>query len=99
MITVCGNLDHAVWTRMHNVTPLYGSLNPADDAARLSSLPQVHLLGGADSNVTRPVTDAFVSRLGPGTDVTVRVIPGLKHGGESWAEAWPGLLGEIGLGD
>ena len=71
LITVCGNLDHATWTAMHRVTPLYGSLNPVDQASKLSSLPQVHFAGGADDNVTRTVTDAFASRLGPNAPVTV----------------------------
>ncbi|GAU08433.1 hypothetical protein [Desulfoplanes formicivorans] len=95
LITVCGNLDHAVWTAMHNITPLYNSLNPADQAARLSSLPQVHFVGKADRNVTRAVTDAFVSRLGPGAPVTIQVLPGLAHGGEAWVKAWPALLAGI----
>ncbi|MBU1002454.1 MAG: alpha/beta hydrolase [Proteobacteria bacterium] len=98
LITVCGNLDHAAWTAMHHVTPLYGSLNPAEYAARLSSLPQTHFMGGADTNVTRQITDSFVSRLGPGAPVTVRVVPGLAHGGEAWARAWPALLAGVPLG-
>ena len=92
LVTVCGNLDHAVWTRMHAVAPLSGSLNPADAAGRLASLPQVHFLGGADANVTRRVTDSFVARLGPGASVQVRAVPGLGHGGPAWAAAWPQLL-------
>ena len=99
LVTVCGNLDHAVWTAMHGVTPLYGSLNPADHAARLASLPQVHFLGGADANVTRQVTEAFVSRLGPGAPVKVRVVPGLGHGGAAWAGTWPELLSGVRLDD
>lgn len=92
LVTVCGTLDHAEWTAMHGVTPLYDSLNPADRASALARLPQVHLLGGADSNVTRRVTDAFLSRLGPNAPATVRVVPGLAHGGEAWARVWPELL-------
>lgn len=92
LVTVCGNLDHAVWTRMHAVAPLSGSLNPADVAGRLAALPQVHFLGAEDSNVTRRVTDAFVTRLGPGAPVRVLELPGLGHGGAAWAAAWPGLL-------
>jgi len=99
LVTVCGNLDHAEWTAMHHVTPLRGSLNPADNAARLSSLKQIHILGGADTNVTRQVTDAFVAKLGPDAPVTIRVVAGLPHGGKAWAEAWPGLLTDIGLTD
>ena len=99
LVTVCGNLDPAEWTAMHGVTPLYRSLNPADDAARLSDLPQTHFLGGADDNVTRRVTDAFVARLAPGAPVTVRVVPGLGHGGAAWAKAWPPLLPGLRLAD
>jgi len=99
LVTVCGNLDHAVWTAMHQVSPLYGSLNPVDQARRLSSLPQVHFVGGADANVTRRVTDSFVSRLGPGAPASVRVLPGLAHGGQPWARVWPALLVEIRLSD
>ncbi|WP_419787167.1 hypothetical protein [Pseudodesulfovibrio sp.] len=95
LITVCGNLDHTVWTRMHNVTPLYGSLNPADKAARLASLRQIHLLGEEDTNVTRRVTDSFVAKLPKGASVLIRTIPGLAHGGEAWAEVWPGILAGI----
>lgn len=92
LVTVCGTLDHAAWTAMHRVTPLHGSLNAADWAARLVRLPQVHLLGEADTNVTRRVTDSFLSRLGPSAPATVRVLPNLGHGGEPWAHAWPELL-------
>jgi dienelactone hydrolase len=99
LVTVCGNLDHALWTAIHEVTPLSGSLNPAEYAARLSSLPQVHFVGGADANIPRQVTDSFVSRLAPGAPVTVRVVPGLEHGGEAWAEAWPRLLAGVRCGD
>ncbi|WP_449242179.1 alpha/beta hydrolase family protein [Desulfovibrio sp.] len=99
LVTVCGNLDPAVWTAMHGVTPLHGSLNPADRAERLSSLPQTHFLGEKDANITRRVTDSFVSRLKPGAPVAVRVEPGLGHGGEAWAEAWPALLAGARLAD
>ncbi|UTW10213.1 hypothetical protein [Marinobacterium rhizophilum] len=36
LITVAGNLDPVYWTRHHQITPLRGSLNPADEIDRLS---------------------------------------------------------------
>ena len=99
LITVCGNLDHPTWTAMHRVTPLYGSLNPVDHTSRLSALPQVHFVGGADDNVTRAMTDAFVSRLGPAAPVAMRVVPGLPHGGAARARAWPDPLVRMNLPD
>lgn len=97
LITVCGNLDHAVWTAMHNITPLYGSLNPTEHVKQLSSLPQVHFLGAADTNINTKVTNSFVAKLGPDAPATVHIVPELAHGGEDWAKAWPELLHELRL--
>lgn len=98
LVTVCGNLDTAAWTAMHGYAPLSGSINPAALAGRLVSVPQTHFLGGADGNVTRRVTDSFVARLGAGAHISVRVVPGLGHGGKAWAARWPALLSEAGFG-
>ena len=46
--TVAGNLDIAMFARHHEVTPLSGSLNPADFARALIHVPQVHFVGDED---------------------------------------------------
>ena len=48
LTTVAGNLDHAEWTKKHMISPLSGSLNPADYWRRLVDIPQVHYVGGRD---------------------------------------------------
>jgi len=94
LITVCGNLDHDEWTRMHDLTPLHGSLNPSDYAQQLSSIPQVHFLGGDDTIITRRIIDSYAAHLSPSANVQVHTIPELSHGGLGWIEAWPDLLVE-----
>ncbi len=89
--TVAANLDTAAWTAAHGVSPLTGSLNPADTAPLLADLPQVHFVGAEDSNVGLAVTRAFVRRIGPTRCVRVQVEPGLEHTGD-WAARWPALL-------
>jgi pimeloyl-ACP methyl ester carboxylesterase len=90
--TVAANLDTAAWTEAHGISPLTGSLNPADTAKLLANLPQVHFVGAEDSNVGLSVTRAFVQRIGPSRCVRVQVEPGLEHTGD-WAARWPALLG------
>jgi pimeloyl-ACP methyl ester carboxylesterase len=90
LVTVAGNLDTAAWTRHHAVSPLLGSLNPAEDAARLRGLPQQHLVGGRDAIVPEAVVRAFVER-GRLDPSSVAVIDEADHHC-CWPERWPGLL-------
>ncbi|MCP4044095.1 MAG: alpha/beta hydrolase, partial [Gammaproteobacteria bacterium] len=92
LITVAGNLDHAAWTRLHSITPLYDSLNPADFTHRLQSIPQLHLVGTADRNVPAAVTQAYTSRFTtPSSQIRTSIIPGFGHHC-CWAEDWKELL-------
>jgi pimeloyl-ACP methyl ester carboxylesterase len=89
--TVAANLDTALWTARHHVSPLRGSLNPADVAAQLGALPQVHFVGLADDVVEPAVVLAYVRRAGESGCVQVVTEPGMHHGAD-WAVRWPALL-------
>lgn len=89
--TVAANLDTAAWTALHRLTPLTGSLNPADQARRLAHLPQRHYVGAEDTNVDPSIVRAFLHRIGPTSCVQVVVVPGLGHQGD-WAARWRGLV-------
>ena len=91
LVTVCGNLDSALWTRIHGVPPLEGSLNPADSAPRLGRLPQVHFSGEQDEVVPPEIAASFARNLPAGTPCALRVLPGLGHEPGAWAAAWPSL--------
>jgi pimeloyl-ACP methyl ester carboxylesterase len=95
VVTVAANLDHARWTELHRVTPLAGSLNAADHAARLQGLPQLHLVGEDDEVVPPQVVEAYVARMRDTSRTAVVVVPDFGHTC-CWAEAWPGLLARHG---
>ncbi len=91
LITVTGNLDHAVWTARHGVTPLRDSLNAADVAGTIDHIPQVHFVGTEDTNVTRDDLEAYLARMDDPSRSHVVVVPGQAHVC-CWDEIWPGLL-------
>jgi pimeloyl-ACP methyl ester carboxylesterase len=89
--TVGADLDTATWTSLQHVTPLKGSLNPADYADRLGFLPQLHLLGTADAVVAPAVVQSFLRRLPSDCCARLQFVPGLGHA-SGWDVLWPALL-------
>jgi dienelactone hydrolase len=91
LITVAGNLDHQAWTRYHNISPLTGSLNPADYRQPLASIEQVHFVG-ANDKVTPPfLAKQFVTEFYSQNNVKVIVIPENDHHC-CWVEQWHNLI-------
>lgn len=90
LITVAGNLDTAAWTTHHQVSPLSGSLNPADFVDRLQEIPQRHLVGAADRVVPPRLLQDFAQRFPAARRPEVRIVPGFDHQC-CWAQAWPRL--------
>lgn len=91
LVTVCGVLDIALWTRLHHVPALEGSLNPADVAPRLGGLPQVHFSGEQDAIAPPKIAASFAQNLPAATPCDLRVLPGLGHEPRAWAALWPKL--------
>lgn len=96
LVTVAGNLDLAAWARLRNLAPLSDSLDPADDAAAIEGLTQVHFAGGDDDVVPPAVAKSFLRRFRRGTGARLIVVPHFDHGC-CWAAAWPQLFGELRL--
>jgi len=94
LVTVAGNLDHRAWTSQHRITPLTGSLNPADFAARLEGIPQWHFVGGNDSNVPREVAESYARNFSKQNRPGIQVIPGYDHRC-CWVEHWASLWTDI----
>jgi dienelactone hydrolase len=90
LVTVAGNLDHASWTRRHAITPLVGSLNPADFVESLAEICQLHFVGGEDPIVGRGVAEAFAARFPAAGRPKVIVIDNFDHRC-CWVERWPRL--------
>ena len=88
LITVAGNLDHVAWTSYHHITPLDGSLNPADQVEALRYIRQWHFVGANDANITPVIVEGFANRFPARQRPAVVVVPGYDHRC-CWAENWP----------
>ena len=91
VMTIASPLDHLAWTRHHGVSPLTGSLNPADTAAKTARIPQIHLAGERDSVVPSWIIDRYRQRLPANAPVQVVTVSGPDHH-TGWLQIWPALL-------
>jgi hypothetical protein len=89
--TVAGNLAHEEWTRMHNISPLGGSLSVVERTAALASIRQVHFVGGRDDIVPESLLAVYLAGFQDQTAIKVIAIPGYDHGC-CWQQNWPDHL-------
>lgn len=90
LVTVAGNLDHAAWTKRHGLTPLRGSLNPADEWERISGIPQTHWVGEKDTNITEALVRSYTDNFKGPNKPLVHVVTGFDHYC-CWTEQWASL--------
>lgn len=86
--TVSGLLDSDAFTNYHHVSPLDLSLNPANRAASLSGLPQMHYIGADDQIVPSVLAQNFVARMGSQNCAQIVVAPDVTHE-KGWEAYWP----------
>jgi dienelactone hydrolase len=91
LITVAGNLDHEAWTKFLKISPLTGSLNPADNMEKLSHIEQIHFAGEKDKVILPILARNFVAKLPKNTPAKVVVVPNQTHSC-CWDQIWPDLL-------
>lgn len=89
--TIAANLDHQEFSRHHNTTPLYDSLNPADAAGQVRHIPQLHFIGGRDSVVPAAIAARFIARQSPDNCSAVIEVKEANHA-EGWLSLWPSCL-------
>jgi len=85
--TVAANLDTDAWTTLHGVSPLALSQNPADAAARVAGIPQVHFAGSKDGVTPPALCQRFLARMPAKGQARCLVIEGADHHAglvESW---------------
>jgi len=88
VVTLGANLDIDRWARLHDYSPLQGSLNPIDRPPLAAGVVQRHYVGGDDRNVPPDIVHDYARRH-PGAEAIV--IAGIDHAC-CWRERWPGLL-------
>ncbi|PHS70451.1 MAG: alpha/beta hydrolase [Cycloclasticus sp.] len=94
VVTVAGNLDHGAWAEFHNLTPLYGSLNPIDYSVQLENIKQVHFVGDQDTVSPLILAKQFAQQFSSNVDIEVVVVKNQDHGC-CWEKIWPGLIGQL----
>ncbi|MFW3326920.1 alpha/beta hydrolase [Aliarcobacter butzleri] len=62
LITIAGNLDIEKWTKIHNISKLDGSLNPADFTANIENIKQYHIVGNSDKIVPKEIFLSYFSK-------------------------------------
>lgn len=89
--TVAGNLDNDYFTNFHKVSPMPGSLNMADLAAKLSGLPQRHFIGGRDKFVPTSVFESYQHAAGPSPCIHMTYNENAEHM-KGWTDRWPEFM-------
>jgi len=90
IVTVAGNLDLDYWTKRDGLTPLNGSLDPADFGNRVAHIPQIHFAGAKDETVGPDVVTAYLSNLSPVATNRLIIEPDFDHFC-CWVDKWPEL--------
>jgi len=93
LVTVAATLDHRAWTTLHKVTPLDGSLNPAEAWSKLQDIPQLHFVGAKDTIVPVTVAEAYSARFPLSKRPKVQVVTDFDHIC-CWPERWPSLAAQ-----
>ena len=89
--TVAGNLDHVILNQRKRVSPLSGSLNAADVAEQVSTIPQIHFVGAEDNIIGTYVAESYRSRVAARNCIAIQTVSGASHG-DGWEDIWPRLL-------
>lgn len=90
LITVAGNLDTTTWARLHRISPLADSLNPADFWRSLQKIPQTHYVGQQDRIVPPAVVQSYAAHFPPKHQPVIVVLPGFDHH-RYWLKVWRGV--------
>ncbi len=88
VVTVAANLDVAAWAKLHDYSPLTGSLSPASQPRLRSDITQLHVVGEDDRNV--PV-DLIRATLEHEPQAELLLFEGQDHSC-CWETVWPSIL-------
>ncbi len=91
LVTIVGNLDINEWAREHYLTPLHGSLNPADFSYKLSRTNQTHLIGGKDKITGKEVFKSYLKRFRDKSYIKYKIFSQFDHHC-CWEENWRSIL-------
>jgi dienelactone hydrolase len=96
LITIAGNLNTSAWTAQQHLSPLSGSLNPADFWQDLISIPQTHYIGALDNVITPELTKSYQDKFPLGRKPTIIILPDFDHHC-CWVDSWSKLITELNI--
>jgi|TARA_R100000935_G_scaffold21296_1_gene39706 dienelactone hydrolase len=79
LVTFAGNLNTTAWTELHHISPLSGSLNPADAVSGLQGIQQIHFVGEHDRVTPAEIVESFNRLLPLTADSQIIIIPEADH--------------------
>lgn len=91
--TVAGNVDNDFFTAFHKVSDMPYSMNMADAAAALSTVPQVHFIAEDDKFVPADIYQTYRAKLPTVQCAQASIVKGTMHL-EGWVDRWPELLSQ-----
>lgn len=86
LTTFAAVLDLDKWVEVRRLTPLSGSLNPAENKS-LSQIPQTHYIGEDDERVPLVIAQSYVRRIGGKAENSLYFAPNVDHQC-CWDEFW-----------
>ncbi|WP_085783363.1 dienelactone hydrolase family protein [Candidatus Nucleicultrix amoebiphila] len=87
VITFAGVLDTDAWVKHFDLSPLRGSLNPADFLMQLKSVKQTHFIGSEDDVVPSVVGMSYLKRFKKVSHIQSLTVPDLSHY-RGWETFW-----------
>jgi len=81
-VSVSANLNYKLFTQIHNLSPMNGSIDPITAAKQIASIPQIHYVGADDKIIPRQIALSFSDK--------VRVINNVSH--DNWSDKWVQIL-------
>lgn len=79
LVTIAGNLDTDFWTQKKYLTPLNGSLNPANFTDKLQDVQQIHLIGEKDNIIDESICNSYKSYIVDKSNITCKVYENFTH--------------------
>ena len=93
VVTIAGNLDTAVWTRLHGYSPLLSSLNPAERPPLSAEIYQLHVVGELDTVVPPAMVQSTIASQ---KHAELMVVQGFDHVC-CWQDVWRSILAAIAV--
>jgi hypothetical protein len=90
LVTFAGNLDIYKWCRIHHLSPLNNSMNPADYTNKLANRKQLHFIGAEDKIVNKEVFFSYYNKFKNKNKIRYKILQNYKHNSD-----WSKLLKDI----